>query len=157
MFRATAGCVIKMRVILKIALWVAILVSVISALLFTVINAVPPLPRTLLPTVWDLVKTTVLLLPITAVSCGSFGALAGIVGGTFLVLRRRRIHSTRRLMIESGIAGFILGLGYPFFDRLLNHYAQGWAILSAPVGLICAMICAASFRNQLITEQFTGD
>jgi hypothetical protein len=139
-----------MRLILKMAVWAAVLASIISALLFTALNAVPPLPGTLLPTAWDLAKTTVLLLPMTAVSCGSFGALAGIVGGAFLVLRKPRIHSTRRLMIESGIAGFILGLGFPFFDRLVNHYTRGWGILSAPIGALCAMICAVSFRNQLV-------
>ena len=65
-----------MRLILKMAVWAAVLASIISALLFTALNAVPPLPGTLLPTAWDLAKTTVLLLPMTAVSCGSFGALA---------------------------------------------------------------------------------
>lgn len=138
--------------ILKMALWSAILATVTSAATFTALNAVRPIVQTLSPTPWDLAKTTVLVLPITAVSFGSFGFLAGLVGGAFLVKRRPRIRSTRRLMIESAVAGFILGLGFPFFDRFLNRYTAGWAILSAPVGMLCAMICAGSFRSQLVVK-----
>ncbi len=141
------------RLILRVGVLAAVLASVICAFMFALLNAMGPTVDSLAPSVWDIVKTTWLLLPITLVSCGSFGFLAGIAGAAFLVWRKPRIRSTRRLMIESAIAGLALGLGFPFFDGLLNQHASGWGlILSAPTGLFCAIICAASFDNQLMTK-----
>jgi RsiW-degrading membrane proteinase PrsW (M82 family) len=68
------------------------------------------------PTVWDVGRATLLLCPITAVSCGSFGFLAGIAGSAAIYLRRRRIQGTKRLLIESAVAGFVLG-----FSVLQKH------------------------------------
>jgi hypothetical protein len=140
------------RLVLEMGLSSAMLASIVAAIIFTLLSAVPPLVDTHAPSTWDLAKTIVLLLPITAASCGSFGALAGILGGVFLVLRRSHIHSTGRLMVESAIAGFVLGFGFPFFDRILNRFTNNWAILSAPAGMLCSVICAAIFRRQLISH-----
>ena len=42
--------------------------------------------------------------------------LAGIAGSAAIYLRRRRIQGTKRLLIESAVAGFVLG-----FSVLQKH------------------------------------
>jgi len=110
----------------------------------------------------DAAETVLLLLPITAVSCGPFGLIAAFVGGSAVFLRRRRIRSGKRLLIESGIAGFLLGCLFPFFDLaansvLLKERPQLMVIpiqlLFYPIlGVLCALICALAFRRSFIEQ-----
>ncbi|HWO31840.1 MAG TPA: hypothetical protein VNO32_23845 [Candidatus Acidoferrum sp.] len=78
-----------------------------------------------------------------------------IAGGALLSLRRRHIHTIYKLLIESAIVGFLLGLAYPFFDRLVNGpLLNGWAmLLSAPVGVCCALVCALTFSDRFVPER----
>jgi hypothetical protein len=129
----------------------ALLATFASALMIAVFT---PLTGGTVPNAWSIAKTTLLLCPITAVSCGSYGLLAGIAGGAFLNLRRRRVQSTKRLLIESAIAGFLLGFFFPLFDRAMNPPSlSGMQILlSAPIGMCCALVCALTFRNRFVKE-----
>jgi membrane associated rhomboid family serine protease len=138
--------------ILKVGVLAAALATIVSALLVAVLSAVgPPLSDTTSPSILDITKTTILLFPITAVSYGSFGLLAGIIGSATLVVRRRRIRSRRRLLVEASIMGFLLGFLFPFFDRLLNRYVNPVHVLfSAPVGTFCALLCALFFRRHFL-------
>jgi hypothetical protein len=123
----------------------------LSASLFALLSGFPPTPYTSSPSILDIARATFLLCPITAVSCGSFGFLAGIAGGTAIYLRRRRIRSTRRLLIECAILGFLLGFLFPLFDHLLNPPSlDSMKLLSAPAGVICALLCAFAFRRRIV-------
>ena len=110
----------------------------------------------------DVAETVLLLLPITAVSCGPFGLIAAFVGGSAVFLRRRRIRSGKRLLIESGIAGFLLGCLFPFFDLaensvLVKERPQLMVIpiqlLFYPIlGVLCAIVCALALRKYFISQ-----
>lgn len=110
----------------------------------------------------DATETVLLLFPITAVSCGPFGLIAAVVGGSAIYLRRNRIRSGKRLLIESGIAGFLLGCLFPFFDLaensvLLKERPQLMVIpiqlLFYPIlGVLCAMVCAWALRRYFIDQ-----
>jgi len=107
----------------------------------------------LVPDPWEVAKTTVLLCPITAVLCGSFGLLAGFAGGTLLCLRRPHIRSTKRFLVEAAILGFLLGALFPFFDHQMQvgifypigGYLSSFCVLAS--GGPCAVICALTFRK----------
>jgi hypothetical protein len=141
--------------ILRSGILAAFLATVVPALGFTILSAMRPIATTTSPTAWDIAKATLLLLPITAVSCGSYGFLGGIAGGVLLSLPRRHIHTINKLLIESAIVGFLLGLAYPFFDRLVNGpLLNGWEmLLSAPVGVCCALVCALTFSDRFVPER----
>lgn len=141
--------------IVKAGLLAAVLATVVSALLIVVLSAATPPERdTTSPSVFEMAKTAILLCPITAVSCGPFGLLSGLLGSALLSLRKRRIRSIRRLLIEAGIVGFVLGFFFPFFDRLVSQsYANGFQmLLSAPAGTLCALFCAVLFRHRFLTR-----
>jgi hypothetical protein len=135
----------------------AFLATVVPASAFTILSAMRTIATTTSPTAWDLAKATLLLLPITAVSCGSYGFLAGIPGGALLSLGSRHIHTINKLLIESAIVGFLLGLAYPFFDPHGNGpLLNGWAmLLSAPVGVCCALVCALTFSDRFVPERYS--
>lgn len=140
--------------ILKGGALAALLATLLSALLIAVLSAFQPLTRTGSLGAWDIIKAALLLLPITAVSCGSYGFLAGIVGTSILSWRNARIQSTRRLVTESAILGFLLGLLFPLFDGLLNHGGLNdmQALFSAPTGMCCAILSALALRTSFVTK-----
>jgi hypothetical protein len=140
--------------ILKAGALAAFLATAASALLIVTLIGVGPMQGTTSPTVLDILRAAFWLTPITAVSCGSFGFLAGIVGSTLLDWRRQRIRSTRRLLIESGIVGFVLGFTFLFFDGVVNPRSLNSMaiILSTPVGVCCALVCALVFRRRFVKE-----
>jgi hypothetical protein len=129
--------------ILKSGVLAAFLATVVSALAIAVLSAARPLIDTTSPSVWDIGRATLLLLPIIGVSCGSYGFLAGMAGGALLTLRRRHIHSIQRLLIESATTGFLLGVAFPFFDRLMNNESTnvGSMLLAAPSGTHRHLLC----------------
>jgi hypothetical protein len=144
--------------ILKAGTLSAILATVIAALVITLLsgagtgNGSPP-------RAFDLVKTVVLLSPITAVSCGSFGFLAGVAGSTWIYLRSRHIRSTKRLLVESAIAAPLLGGVFPLFDATVNSPSLrsigNWInpsqfLLCVVLSIPCALICAFFFRKRFI-------
>ena len=109
----------------------------------------------------DAAETVLLLCPVTAVSCGPFGLLAGVAGGTAIYVRRMRIHSSKRLLAESAIAGSLMGCLFPFFDAAMNSYflksfqpfvIPGQIFLYPVLGIPCALICALVFRSYLIQQ-----
>lgn len=104
--------------------------------------------RSLLPDPWELSKTAVLLCPITAVSYGSFGLLAGSLGCALVFWRRRRIHSLRRLLAEAAVVGLLLGVFFP-----LLHVTMNWTqvFFCVVLGAPCAMVCAFVFRRHFLT------
>jgi hypothetical protein len=140
--------------ILKAGALAAFLAAAASAMLIATLSALGRIPDTTSPTVPDILRAAFWLTPITAVSCGSFGFLAGIAGSALLDWRRPRIRSTGRLLIESGIVGFVFGFGFLFFDAVVNPRSLGamQALLSAPVGMCCALVCALAFRRRFVKE-----
>jgi hypothetical protein len=146
----------------KVGVISALLATTTSALSITVLSALPLGPsssQTSGPSASDLVRTAFLLCAITVVSCGSFGFLAGVAGSQWLLLRKRRIHSSKRLIVESSLAGFFLGALFPWFDGLVNWHRFGFGIggmsviqliLCPLLGLMCALACALVFRKNLI-------
>jgi hypothetical protein len=142
--------------VLKVGTLAAVLATLASALEIAVLSALGPFQSTTsAPNVWDVTRSTLLLCPITAVSCGSYGLLAGIVGSAILSWRRQRIHSTRRFLIESALAGFVFGFFFPLFDRMMNSSSLSGmqALLSAPVGMSCAILCAVVFRGHFVPRE----
>ncbi len=106
----------------------------------------------------DAAETVLLLCPVTAVSCGPFGLLAGAAGGTAIYLRKRRIHSSKRLLAESAIAGFLMGCLFPFFDAAVNSFflksfqplvIPGQIILYPVLGIPCALIQHNHLPNEI--------
>lgn len=140
--------------ILQAGALAALLASLFSALVIAVLSALQPLIQTSRPPVWDIIKAAILLVPITAVSCGPYGLLTGTVGAALLKLRRSRIRSARRLALEAAILGFLLGFFFPFFDGLMNRGGTNGMqiVFSAPVGMLCAIICALTLRTHLVTQ-----
>lgn len=140
--------------ILKAGTLAAFLATAVSALLIATLAALGPIQGTTSPTVLDILRAAFWLTPITAVSCGSFGFLAGVAGSALLDWRRQGIRSTQRLLIEAGIVGFVFGFGFLFFDAVVNPRSLGamQALLSAPVGMCCALLCALVFRHRFVKE-----
>jgi hypothetical protein len=140
--------------ILKAGALAAFLATAASAMLIATLSALGRIPDTTSPTVPDILRAAFWLTPITAVSCGSFGFLAGIAGSALLDWRRPRIRSTGRLLIESGIVGFVLGFTFLFFDAAVNPRSSHGMdiILSAPTGMCCALVCALAFRRRFVKE-----
>jgi membrane associated rhomboid family serine protease len=165
--------------ILRVGVLNALLVTVVSALTIALLSGVgtedvvvirgvgvkqqAPSIRSWLPNPLEVGKAAALLCPITAVSCGSFGLLAGLAGGALIYRRRRRIRSTKRLLFESAIVGFILGCLFPVFDVLMNralgilHGGSGASVVIAPaVGILCALLCALVFRKRFTARNWLG-
>ena|SRR3984893_19302439 len=144
--------------ILKVAALGALLGTLAPALAITLLSGVRN--GSLLHPL-DAAETVLLLCPITAVSCGPFGLLAGIAGGTAIYLRRRRIRSSKRLLVESAIAGFLMSCLFPFFDAGVNSLflksfqplvIPGQIILYPILGILCALTCALVFRRYFIRQ-----
>jgi len=110
----------------------------------------------------DAAETILLLFPITAASCGPFGLIAAVVGGSAVYLQRNRIRTRMRLLIESGILGFLLGCFFPFFDfaqnsLLLKERPQlvvipGQLLFCPVLGVLCALITALVFRRSFVAQ-----
>jgi hypothetical protein len=143
---------------LKVAALGALLGTLAPALAITLLSSVrsgSPLHPL------DAAETVLLLCPITVVSCGPFGLLAGVAGGSVIYLRRKRIHSTKRLLAESAIAGFLMSCLFPFFDAAMNSFflksfqplvIPGQIILYPVLGIPSALICALVFRRYFIPQ-----
>jgi len=139
--------------ILKAGGLAAVLATAVSAILIAVLSAVSPFSRdTTSPRAFEVATNAVLLLPIAAVSCGSYGLLAGLAGGSLLTLCRRRIRSMRRLLIVAGIVGFVSGFLFLFFDHFVGgSYVNGVQLLfSVPAGALCAVLCAVVLRSHFL-------
>ena len=142
------------RFILKAAAFGAALGTLAPALTITVFTGTH---NGLLLHPVDAVETALLLLPITAVSCGSFGLITAVLGGSAVFLRRKRIRTEKRLLIESAILGFLLGCLFPFFDLALNSLflrqrpqllvIRGQLLFYPILGVLCALICAVAVRQ----------
>ncbi|HME36135.1 MAG TPA: hypothetical protein VKF84_12940 [Candidatus Sulfotelmatobacter sp.] len=145
--------------VFKAAALAALLATVVSALAIALFSAFATRGGDSSLGAWDIAKSSLLLCSITAVSCGSFGFLAGLAGGTVLYARRRRIRSIKRFLIESALAGMVLGCMFPVFDAAVNSPSFGsfrlWLnpaqiVFCVPAGITCALICALAFRRRVI-------
>jgi nitrate reductase gamma subunit len=139
-------------------------VAACSGLVATVVPAVAieffaTLDNRAWPSPLHFLATVLLLCPITAVSCGLFGAVAGILGGSVLYLRRIRIRSVKRLLLESGVAGLVFGLLYLPVDAAANSPSlksfrpsmdPRQMTLTLPLAILCAVICALFFRKRFV-------
>jgi hypothetical protein len=144
----------------KVGLMSAFLANTTASLTIAILKGLPlgqGSSQTSGPSALDLLRTTLLLFPIIIVSCGSFGFLAGAAGGRWLLFRRPRIHSTKRLLFEAALAGFLLGFRFPWFDALVSSQGFGVGgmgviqlVLCPVVGLTCALVCALVFRTHFI-------
>lgn len=145
--------------ILKAATLGAVLGTLVPALLIAIFTG---MHNGLLLHPFDAAETVLLLFPITAVSCGSFGLVAAVVGGSAIYLRRNRIRSGQRLLIESGVAGFLLGCLFPFFDLAQNSLLVKeppelmvipLQVLLYPItGVLCALACALFLHRSFIEQ-----
>ena len=144
--------------ILKAGVLNAVLVTVVSAAMIALVSGTgtddPNAPfsmspaRTLwcyFPNPWELAKATVLLCPITAVWYGAYGLLVGAVGSALMYWRRRHIGSTRRLLLESAVAGFLLAGLFPLLDSWFD-WPRG--LICMGLGVPCALLCAFAFRRR---------
>jgi|SRR5579864_1613796 hypothetical protein len=145
--------------ILKAGVLAATFATLFSAFAIELLTLLGPIGPTSYPSLWDIARAMLLLCAITVVSCGSFGFLAGIAGGTILYFRRGRIRSVKRLLLESSIAGLALGSAFPLFDAAVNSESlrsfRTWLssaefILCALGGLISALFCALAFRRRFV-------
>jgi hypothetical protein len=108
------------------------------------------------PNPLDVVKTVILMCPIAVFSCGPYGLLAGVIGGTVLYLRRKRIQTLKRLLLEAAIAGLLMGFAFPIFDGAMNSVpvleflTPATGIFSILFGVICALLCALAFRQTFV-------
>lgn len=140
---------------LKMGIMAASLATLVSSFIVAVLNSLGPFQRsTDFPGLRNVIESAILLCAITVVSCGLYGMVAGITGGAILSRRKHPIRSIRRLVIESGSLGLLLGILFPFFDLLMNPPSLSGmqALLSAPVGMLCAIVCALTFRTHLVTR-----
>jgi membrane associated rhomboid family serine protease len=135
----------------------ALLVTAISAFMIALVSGAgteyelgnsPVQIRSLLPNPWELGKTAVLLCPITAVSYGSFGLLAGSLGCSLVFWRRRRICYVRRLLAEAAVVGLLLAVFFPLLDVTMNWTQEFFCVM---FGAPCAMVCAFVFRRHFLT------
>lgn len=153
------------RLILKAGALNALLLTALSALLIALMNgagteALEYRPgviasssiRHYVPNPIELAKTTVLLCPISAVSYGWFGFVTGLGVAALLSLRRRRIRSNKRLIIEATIFGIILGCLYPVFVSWSGQWESPLLLVVFPfLGGICAAVSAAAFRERFVS------
>ncbi len=139
------------RLILTSGLLAATLATIASAVAIVILSAIIPMVGTTSPNIGEVARAILLLMRITAVSCGSYGFLSGLAGSALLSLRAPNIHSRKRFLIESAIAGFLLGLAVPLFDRLMNpSFNAAHMILTGPIGLGCAVGCALVLGNRFV-------
>jgi hypothetical protein len=137
----------------------ALLATVLSALTIELLSAFATRGGDSAPGVVDIVKATLLLCTITVVSCGSFGFLAGLAGAGAIYLRRRRIRTVWRLLIEAALAGLLMGCLFPLFDAALNSPSlqsfKSWLnpaqiMFCVPVSITCALFCGLAFRRHFV-------
>ncbi|MCU1283713.1 MAG: hypothetical protein JWO13_63 [Acidobacteriales bacterium] len=135
-----------------------------NALLVTGLSALAiPLSLTLItrsfPNVLEILKNALLVSPITAVSFGPYGLLAGMVWSRWVYHRKHLIRTNRRLLLESAILGFVFGILFPFFDGLLYlRPLNDFRIWLSPMGVLlcwilsvtCALTCALFFRKSAL-------
>ncbi|MBI2682975.1 MAG: hypothetical protein HYX26_07145 [Acidobacteriales bacterium] len=150
--------------VLKAGLLNAALASVLSALIIETLYMVVEYRRiegVELPGFLGFLCTVVLLLPITMVSCGSFGFLAGAAGAFWMHARRKKIKTVRRLRVESTVLGALAGVAFPFFDRGMNELlAAGGGggftpiihLFTIPAGVTCSLITAAWFQGRFVQD-----
>jgi len=159
--------------IVKVGIFNAALVTVISALTIALFSGagteqepisagiaamhqVRSIPSWL-PDPLEVGEAAVLLCPITALSCGSFGLLAGLAGAIVMSFRRRHIRSTKRYLVETAIVGFALAVLFPLFDVLMNRAqgmvgGSGLALIAPFFGSPCALLSALVFRKRFMAR-----
>lgn len=152
--------------ILKVALLSASLATVFSAASVPLLIS---LENHSFPSLFDSVETIVLLCPITAVSSGLFALLAGFLGGAVILLGRKHIRSTKALLLEVAIIGFLLGCVSLFYraavdsprptdvqswlSRELAFFCWVYGLLAIPLALTCAFLLRRSFFRVKAAEQ----
>lgn len=111
-------------------------------------------------------KVVIDLILFFATSIAAVAFYAGTIGGWWLGVRSRRIHSMGRLLVESAIAGAVLGNLIPLFYLCFLFSLGNW-LYSSPntsirpfafvacafcsfVGLVVAEIFAVVFRRRLV-------
>lgn len=114
-----------------------------------------------MPTLWDVGKGTVLFSVVTAGWYGPFAFLAGFAGAAVLYLRRRKIRTLKRLVVESMAIGFVLVLLFPLYDAAV--YSQqlsaigyqfsllqstGIFVVPIAVSAVCALACRRQFLHR---------
>ena len=141
---------------LRVGAFNAFLATLISALAIALISSIGNGTR---PNILEIGKTTFLLCPITVVSFGFFGFLAGVAGSAWIYFRKQRIHTTRRLLVESAIAGLLMGALFPFLDAAANSSPitsispsrnPAQILLCLALSIACALLWAFVFRKRFV-------
>ena len=104
----------------------------------------------------DLVKAVAVLIPFTAVWCGTFALLAGAVGAYILRWRGWPANSLPRYLVKAALLGLSFGIVFVFYDLFLNrtvYYRAGWVVLAPPFGMVCVLLTAWVFRRPLRPEE----
>ncbi len=130
-----------------------VLVWTIAALFISSISRQPQ------PVPFPLVSIVVFFSSVIAI----FGFYGGVLGGCWLRLRVRYIHSTGRLMAESAIPGVVLGGLFPLLFSIIPGYTARSTTPSTPLenvipvvifavaGCLISMSFGYTFRRRLIT------
>jgi hypothetical protein len=153
------------KLILQVGVLNSILVTFTSAAAYALINgawierrsitvgigAAQKIESSLHLSPWALAKAILWLSPLTAITCGWFGLLAGFIGGVFMCLRGPRV-TTGRFLIEISLLGLPLACLFPVLDALVNGpgtlLPHGLFLLVVVSGLLCAFICALVFHQR---------
>jgi hypothetical protein len=141
--------------ILKTAVFSGVLISVVSAFVIEMLGNTREMGISAIAHPADILKATVLLLPITMVSSSWFGFLAGGLGTALIYSRRRAIRSKKGFLIRCATLGLIAGICFPYADSLVNGAGLrlSWSLLevltSILFGPLCALLCAAIFGKHI--------
>lgn len=134
----------------------ALLATPLSALVIALIST---LGNSAFPNLLEIGKTALLLCPITFVSIGSFGFVAGVAGSAWICLRKRRIRTIKHLLVESGIVGLLMGVLFVFLDAAINSSPitsisssrnPAQILLCWVLSAACALFWAYFFRKRFV-------
>ncbi len=155
--RSTAKRRWPLLLILRAGVLNALLVTAISALIFAVVVGAGTEwdpsreTRRTFPNLFEVIKAAALLCPITAVTCGSFGLLAGVTGALWMCFRKPHIRSSRRFLLETAITGSLLGGFFPVFRGPTDPIPASVCI---GLGCLCAVLCALAFRKRFFCPTY---
>ena len=126
--------------------------TIVALFIFSVYRQPQPVP-------FPLVSIVVFSSSVIAI----FGFYGGVLGGSWLRLRVRYIHSTGRVMAESAIPGVVLGGLFPILFSIIPGYTARSTTPSTPLeniipvvffaaaGCLISLAFALTFRRRLIT------
>jgi len=135
------------RLMLTTALGCALLATVLSAFSFIGLQALGAVVTKstsfeAAPTLWDIVRGTVLLCALTVVWSGPFGLLVGAAAGLVMHRRLGKIRTQRRLFSEAVIFGFFAAIANVLYEALVRWIPPRYVKYYYPPAQLIAMLVA---------------